>query len=63
MYTDGMTELVPGASRSQGLEALIDACVGVYGVPISQAADAVAARVRGTGSLDDLLLMAIEVTA
>jgi len=63
LYTDGMIESAPGASRRAGLEKLIEAIVRHCGAPLDRAASAIAADLRPSvrAAHDDLLLLASEV--
>jgi phosphoserine phosphatase RsbU/P len=63
LYSDGMIEASPGASRKSGLDQLIAACAEFHTLPLAEATGKIAARLRGPGQnvQDDLLLLAVEV--
>lgn len=63
LYSDGMIESSPGASRKAGIELMSSACSEFHQDPLSEATTKIAMRLRGSGQsvADDLLLLAIEV--
>ena len=61
LYSDGLIESSPGASRRAGLERLIDACVRHRAAPVAELARTVVSDLRtGVKVEDDWLLLAIE---
>jgi phosphoserine phosphatase RsbU/P len=63
LYSDGMIEASPGASRKSGLERMSAACAEFHGLPLAEATSRIASQLRGPGQnvQDDLLLLAVEV--
>jgi serine phosphatase RsbU (regulator of sigma subunit) len=63
LYTDGMIESVPGASRKKGVESLVESCVRHQWDSLSEAVSMIALdQTRAKTVEDDLLLLAVEVT-
>jgi sigma-B regulation protein RsbU (phosphoserine phosphatase) len=64
LYTDGLIESTPGAARGEGLNRLVAACIQHRSEPLGQAPRRIARSLQPdeTGVLDDLLLLAVEVT-
>jgi len=64
LYSDGLIEALPGASRRVGVERLTDACVRHRTTPLAEAVPAIATALRpaARAAEDDLLLLATEVT-
>ncbi len=65
LYSDGIIESTPGAPRKAGIEKLVAACGEFRGLPLATATSNIAARaLDGTPApSDDLLLLAVEVSA
>ena len=65
LYTDGLIESSPGEGRREGIEQLIASCVLHQEDSLNEAVSMIASDVQSglTSVNDDLLLMAIEVTA
>lgn len=63
LYSDGMIEASPGASRKSGLDQMTAACAEFHSLPLAEATRKIAAQLRGPGQTvqDDLLLLAVEV--
>ena len=64
LYTDGFIESSPGGGREEGLDRLVALCVLHRSDSLPEAAARIAADlpVQAAGVLDDLLLLAVEVT-
>jgi len=62
MYTDGLIESSPGASRREGLERLVDACVRHRKLPLAESVAGIVDEVGRQTAEDDLLLLAAEVS-
>jgi sigma-B regulation protein RsbU (phosphoserine phosphatase) len=63
LYTDGFIESSPGGGRDEGQRRLIDSCILHRQDSLKEAVPAIAADIRGAGTInDDLLLMAIDVS-
>jgi sigma-B regulation protein RsbU (phosphoserine phosphatase) len=66
LYTDGLIESIPGAARREGLERLVAACVARRSDSLPCAPLNIAGQIQSLsaeGIQDDLLLLAVEVTA
>ncbi|HTA47743.1 MAG TPA: SpoIIE family protein phosphatase [Bryobacteraceae bacterium] len=64
LYTDGLIESSAGGGRREGLDQLVEACVRHRSRPLSDVPAAVAEELRPGGRAeDDLLLLAVEVSA
>jgi len=63
LYTDGLIESSPGASRRKGVDRLVDACVRHRAAPLGEAVDRIVRELRPQtqAAEDDLLLLAAEV--
>jgi sigma-B regulation protein RsbU (phosphoserine phosphatase) len=62
LYTDGLIESSPGASRREGLERLVSACVRHGGLLLDETVAMIAADIQSEGEIaDDLLLLAVDV--
>jgi sigma-B regulation protein RsbU (phosphoserine phosphatase) len=63
LYSDGLIESLPGASRQDGVERLVEACVRHRAAPLGSAISTIAAEVRppACDARDDLLLLGVEV--
>jgi sigma-B regulation protein RsbU (phosphoserine phosphatase) len=64
LYTDGFIESSPGGGREEGLDRLVALCVLHRSDSLAESAAKIAADlpVQAAGVLDDLLLLAVEVT-
>lgn len=63
LYSDGMIESSPGASRKAGIERMSAACSEFHDTPLAGATAKIALQLRGGGQsvADDLLMLAVEV--
>ncbi|MEI9974030.1 MAG: PP2C family protein-serine/threonine phosphatase [Ignavibacteriota bacterium] len=61
MYSDGLIESSPGGGRREGLQRLVEACVGYRDLPLADAVQEIVKQVAGCCATDDLLLLAAEV--
>jgi sigma-B regulation protein RsbU (phosphoserine phosphatase) len=64
LYSDGLIEASPGASRRVGVQSLTEACVRHRGKPLAEAVTLIARELKPETETveDDLLLLATEVT-
>jgi sigma-B regulation protein RsbU (phosphoserine phosphatase) len=64
LYTDGLIESSPGGGREDGLKHLVATCVRHRGDALTDSLSNIAAdlQLNADGILDDLLLLAVEVT-
>ncbi len=65
LYTDGLIESSPGGARRDGIQRLVAACIRNHTNSLSESVSKIAADVLDNGQsvADDLLLLAVEVTA
>ena len=64
LYTDGLIESSAGGARREGLDQLVQACVRHRSEPLRDVPDVVTGELRPGGRADDdLLLLAVEVSA
>lgn len=64
LYTDGLIEACPGASRGKGLDRLVEACLTHRNAPLEDAPHLITASILSQHRTveDDLLLLAVEVS-
>ncbi len=63
LYSDGLVEAVPGASRAAGMGKLVDACLRHRDAPLAEAAHRIVGDLQPSlqGFQDDLVLLVSEV--
>jgi sigma-B regulation protein RsbU (phosphoserine phosphatase) len=61
MYSDGLIESSTCGCRREGLQRLVDACVGNRALPLAESPKAIMDQIAGCTGEDDLLLLAAEV--